>query len=226
MNEKSRKVPHPSSRDAHDDDPVDSEKQEEPSFAPMSCELSQAVKVLVNIEQFGGYLAKTAQSQATRLVEAQSGLVRAVASVRDLAGAAASVTKKIQVGSLAPGDDVHAAASGVILVARVLRQLNEFSKNTTTAVESQAASTRALTEMVGEVAKASISLAGKLRSLAREARAALPALGNKDLVEAELRWLTQELETVVAEFRHGSESTDGAAAFAPPEFSAKVQLPN
>jgi methyl-accepting chemotaxis protein len=200
------------------------ETLERPSPAGVNEEIRGTVTVLADIEKVVSLQAEHARIQTARLAEAQNELVNGVGSVRDLADMAAGVTQKIHVGSLAVESDLRPAARGVILLARILRQINGLSNTTAAAIESQTATTRALVEIVGDAARVSTHLAGKLTLLAEETRTVLPTLCNMNLVQAELECLTGELQKVAAEFRCGSGGVSEAGVnVATPHFPAKPQ---
>jgi hypothetical protein len=197
------------------------------STATAGGEMGDIVTVLADIERFVTLNAEQARVQAARLAEAQRELLHVVSSVRDIANTAAGVTQKIRVGCLAAENDLHPVARSVILLARILRQINGLSKTTAATIQSQAAAARTLTGIVGEAAKASACLAGKVALLAGEARAVLPALSSKNLVEAELEWLGGELQKALTEFGRGSEGASEVSVDAiTRELPANPQLIN
>jgi hypothetical protein len=119
------------------------------------------------------------------------------------------------------------SARGLILSARISRQVNGLSETTAAAVQSRAATARTLTDIVGEAAKASACLAGKVALLAGEARTALPALSSGNLVEAELDWLDAELQNALVESGRGSKAvTEAGTDAVAPELPAKPQWIN
>jgi hypothetical protein len=183
---------------------------EKPSLARASGEISEIVADLANIAKLVSHQAEHGRALAARLTEVQGELVLAVRSVTDLANTAAGLTRKIEVGSLLVESDLRPAARGAILLARILRGINGLSATTAATIESQTSTSRALVDIVGKAAEASIYLAGKATILAEEARTVLPALTNKNLVQAELECLTGELQKVVAEFRRESEGVGEA----------------
>jgi methyl-accepting chemotaxis protein len=167
--------------------------------------MSDILSTYADTEKFLSRNADQARVQAARLAEAQEGLIQIVSSVRDVANLAAVVAVRIQIGSFAAESDLQPATQGVALLARILNQINELSNIIAAAIESQGAAARALIEIVGETAKASACLAEKAATLAEEIGTLLPALSSKPLVQAQLKWLSGELQKTLAGLRRGSE---------------------
>jgi len=182
----------------------------QPSTAKLNEEMSDILNTYADTEKFLSRNADQARVQAARLTEAQEELIQIVSSVSDVANLAAVVAVRIRVGSFAAESDLQPATQGVALLARILNQINELSNIIAAAIESQAVAARELIEIVGETAKASACLAGKAATLAEEIGAVLPAFSSKHLVEAQLKWLSGELQKTLAGLRRGSEGAGEA----------------
>jgi hypothetical protein len=166
--------------------------------------MNDVIDAYADTERFLSRNADQARVQAARLAEAQEQLIQIVSSVRDVANLAATVAVRIQAGSSGESD-LQPATQGVALLAKMLSRINELSNIIAAASESQAAATRELIEILGETAKASACLAEKALTLAEEIGTVMPTLSSKNLVEAELEWLSVELQKTLAGFRRASE---------------------
>ena len=194
---------------------------------PAGGEFSRGVNLLAEVERLVSFQVEAARSQASRLDQAQSELVRVVGHVRELALTAADLAQKMPVEPQALLSDPPSATRGLVLLANILRHVRELSKAAAATIESQTASTGELVRIVGEAAKGSLSLAHKVSTLADELWVDLPVLSSKPLVAAEIECLSGELEKVIAQFQLSSEGVrEGTVQGAKPSVPAKLPLVN
>jgi len=187
---------------------------------------SREVGLLARVERLVCLRAEEARVKSAHLAESQNELIQLVRAVRDLSKTAAGITRRTQFLSMAADNNLQRAACAVILLARILRHVYGLSSVTKDTVETQSATMRELTEIVGEAAHVSSYMAGKVTALADETWTVLPDLSTKNLVDAELQCLTAELEKVLAEFRGPQARSKAGMEAATPHLPAESQAVN
>lgn len=188
-------------------------------------EFSASVSMLASTERLLTLRAEDVRAAAARLTEAQEELLRAVGAARDLAKAAAGLTRETQFLPIAAKDNLPPAARAVIFLARILRDIYALSSTTKDTVESQGAAMKELSAMVSEAAQVSTYLTREVAALAEATGTVLPPLGSRNLVEAELQCLTGELKAL-AELRNAQTATKAGTRDATPQVPLKPQVVN
>lgn len=188
---------------------------------------SRIVNLLARAEGRVQFRAQAARSQATRLMQAQKGLVHEVECIRDLVLMAAGFAEELPVGILVGESDTPPHARAVILLASILRQVKDLAKTSLTTIESQVAAIGELVNRVGEAAQGSMNLACQVGALAEEIRIDLPVPNRKHLVDIEVECLREELAKVMEQFqRTPAGASAGGASVVAPQSAAEPQLVN
>lgn len=168
---------------------------------------SDSVTILADVKNAFDRCIENAHHQAIHLTETQDEFVRLVRSIKDVVNTAVGITQETRAEPLAARKSLHLIVHDITLLARMIRELKEISNVVAMTIESQGAATRELIKAVSETVKSSSHLAEKVADWAEKAQAIMPALSKRDLVEAELTWLTGELQKVTMEFRGDSKSS-------------------
>ena len=164
-------------------------------------QLNRSISLLARAQKLLTLRGERVRAAAAHLTETQDELVRAVSAVRDLAKTAAGLTREPQFLSVAAAENLQPGAQAVIFLAKILNEIYAVSSVTRHSVESQSGKMRELTETIGEAARVSTYLTGKVAALVEGTRFVLPPLSSRNLVEGEIKCLTGELETVLAGLR-------------------------
>jgi uncharacterized protein YoxC len=135
-------------------------------------EIGDVLKTISSVAEQTNLLALNATIEAARAGDAGKGFAVVASEVKDLARATGKSTAQIEGKVAGIQANVEAAVQSMRGVSQAIAQVNDYTNSIASAIEEQQAVTREIVRSVGEAAKGTSEIAGRISGVAPGERAA------------------------------------------------------
>jgi methyl-accepting chemotaxis protein len=167
-----------------------------------SSQIGDVVKVITSIAEQTNLLALNATIEAARAGDAGKGFAVVAGEVKDLAQETAKATDDITRRVAAIQADTGSAVHAIEQIRQVVTQISEYQTTIAAAVEEQSATSRSMSDSIGQAVQSSTQIAGAVEDVAAAADRTTHRVQDARQAATSMAEMSDQLRTLVGRFRH------------------------